>query len=136
MSNINEDIKEFVNITKKIVKNNLRSIILFGSTTKGKFRMRSDYDFLIVVKKYDDEKCKDAWIKIKNIAHKRVERNVDIIFMEKEGLDDITSAFSLEVQANGKTVYGKNCLDKGIFRKYNIKPYIFGGRQVGWRLPT
>ena len=130
-----EDVQEVIKICEKVLKKNLTSIILFGSVAKGTFNEKSDYDFLIVVKKYPKNDAEVGGA-INYMSLDRISMPLDVVFIEKSGLDDITSAFSLEVQANGKVIYGENCLDRNIFKRFDIKPLIFGGRQIGWRLPS
>jgi len=130
-----KDIMTFVKMCKKIVGANLRSIILFGSVAKGSASKNSDYDFLIVVKKYPQNDAKIGG-KLMSLGSAKMSMPVEPVFIEKSGLDDITSAFSLEVQACGLTVYGEECLNKKIFDECDIKPLIFEGKKIGWQLPA
>ena len=47
--------KEFSERIKNALEDRLKKIILFGSRTRGDFSEVSDYDFLIVVDRRDDE---------------------------------------------------------------------------------
>ena len=34
----------------------------------------------------------------------------------------------------GKTIYGKDVLDRNIFKRHNIAPITTGGVRIGWRI--
>ncbi len=47
-------ITEFIRRVKLVLDNRLKKIILFGSRARGDYRTDSDYDFLIIADKRDD----------------------------------------------------------------------------------
>lgn len=59
---------------------------------------------------------------------------IDSIFAEEKALDDITSSFYLDVIADGKVIYGKDVLDRNVFKRHNISPITTGGVRIGWRI--
>ena len=131
---ISEDAHSFIEICRQTVKSSLISIILFGSATKGKLSDKSDLDFLIIIKKYDETVCKKLWKILTKKSAAALKRKVDLLFAEESALYDLTSAFAMEVQASGKTLYGKDFLTGDFMKKFNIKPVMAGGRQVAWRV--
>ena len=128
--------KHITELIKETVGRNLVSIVLFGSTARGDFDKHSDYDVLVIVKKYSEKQCKDQWHTIKKSGFKELGVPVDAIFMEESGLKDITNPFTLDVLSDGKVIFGKNVLDINVFEKYTIKPIMRGDTRVGWRIPA
>jgi predicted nucleotidyltransferase len=129
-------IPEIVEIIKNTVKDDLISIILFGSFTRDEFDEKSDYDVLIVIRVYEDERCKNYWKKIKDLVYEEFERSIDAIFIEESAFKDLTNPFNLDVLADGKVVYGKEVLDKDVFKRYGIQPILKEGVRIGWRVPA
>ncbi|MDF1533874.1 MAG: nucleotidyltransferase domain-containing protein [Methanosarcinaceae archaeon] len=128
--------KDIIELIKETVGRNLVSIVLFGSTARGDFDEHSDYDVLVIVKKYSEKQCKDQWHTIKKNGFKELGIPVDAIFMEEGGLNDITNPFALDVLSDGKVIFGENVLDSNVFEKYTIKPIMRGDIRVGWRIPV
>ncbi|HIE30913.1 MAG TPA: hypothetical protein EYP67_00820 [Methanosarcinales archaeon] len=59
---------------------------------------------------------------------------IDPIFAEERALKDLTCSFYLDVIADGRVIYGKDLLDRTIFRRYNISSITTGGVRIGWRV--
>ena len=85
---------------------------------------KSDYDVLIVISDYEDVKCKNYWKTIKDLVYEEFGRSIDAIFIEETTLKDLTNPFTLDVLADGKVVYGKEVLDKEVFKRYHIQPIL------------
>jgi hypothetical protein len=129
-------ISEIVEIIKNTIKDDLVSIILFGSFIRGEFDEKSDYDVLIVIRGYEDERCKKYWKRIRELVYEEFGRPVDVIFVEENALKDLTNPFNLDILADGKVAYGKEVLDRDIFKRYGIQPIIKEGVRIGWRVPA
>jgi len=129
-------ISEIVEIIKNTVKDDLVSIILFGSFIRGEFDEKSDYDVLIVIRGYEDERCKKYWKIIKELVYEDFGRPVDAIFVEESALKDLTNPFNLDILADGKVIYGKEVLDRDILKRYGIQPILKEGVRIGWKVPA
>ena len=129
-------IPEIVELIKNTLKDDLVSIILFGSFIRDESDEKSDYDVLIVIRSYEDERCKKYWKKIKELVYEEFGRPIDVIFVEESALKDLTNPFNLDILADGKVIYGKEVLDRGIFKRYDIQPIIKEGVRIGWRVPA
>ncbi|MEA3281189.1 MAG: nucleotidyltransferase domain-containing protein [Euryarchaeota archaeon] len=127
-------IRTLIEIIKQTVDREIVSIILFGSVATGHFKEGSDIDILIIVKEYNEPVCKEYWRQIKKNSYQAIGIPVDPIFAEERALDDITSSFYLDVIADGKVIYGKDVLDRNIFKRHNILPITTGGVRIGWRI--
>ncbi|MDI6810289.1 MAG: hypothetical protein QMD80_01165 [archaeon] len=44
--------------------------------------------------------------------------------------------FNLDILADGTVIYGKEVLDRGIFKRYDIRPILKEGVRIGWRVPA
>jgi len=129
-------ILKIVEIIKNTTKDDLVSIILFGSFVRGEFDEKSDYDVLIVIRGYEDERCKKYWKKIKELVYEEFERPIDAIFVEESAFKDLTNLFNLDILADGEVIYGKDVLDKDVFKRYGIQPIIKEGVRIGWQVPA
>lgn len=129
-------ISEIVEIIKDTVKAELVSIILFGSFVRGEFDEKSDYDVLIVIRGYEDERCKKYWKRIKELLYEDFGRPIDAIFVEESALKDLTNPFNLDILADGEVIYGKEVLDRDVFKRYGIQPIIKEGVRIGWQVPA
>lgn len=127
-------IQTLIEIIKQTAKQDIISIILFGSAATGHLKKESDIDILIIVKEYNEPVCKEYWKHIKKSSYRAIGIPVDPIFAEEKALDDITSSFYLDVIADGKVIYGKDVLDRNIFKRHNIAPITTGGVRIGWRI--
>ncbi|PXF60474.1 MAG: hypothetical protein C4B59_09380 [Candidatus Methanogaster sp.] len=127
-------IQTLIEIIKTTVKQDIISIILFGSAATGHLKKESDIDILTIVKEYNEPVCKEYWKRIKKSSYRAIGIPVDLIFAEEEALDNITSSFYLDVIADGKVIYGKDVLDRNIFKRHNISPITTGGVRIGWRI--
>ena len=127
-------IRTLIEIIKQTVKQDIISIILFGSAATGHLKKESDIDILIIVKEYNEPVCKEYWKQIKKEGYQMLGIPIDSIFAEEKALDDITSSFYLDVIADGKVIYGKDVLDRNIFKRHNISPITTGGVRIGWRI--
>ena len=127
-------LQPLIEIIKNTVKQDIISIILFGSAAKGHIKKESDIDLLIIVKEYNEPVCKEYWRQIKKEGYQMLGIPIDPIFAEEKALKDFTSSFYLDVIADGKVIYGKDVLDKTAFERYNISPIITGGVRIGWRV--
>ena len=127
-------IQTLIEIIKTTVKQDIISIIIFGSAATGHLKKESDIDILIIVKEYNEPVCKEYWKHIKKSSYRAIGIPVDPIFAEEKALDDITSSFYLDVIADGKVIYGKDVLDRNIFKRHNILPITTGGVRIGWRI--
>ena len=127
-------IRTLIEIIKQTVDQEIVSVILFGSAATGHFKKGSDIDILIIVKEYNESVCKEYWKHIKKSSYRAIGIPVDPIFAEEKALDDITSSFYLDVIADGKVIYGKDVLDRNIFKRHNISPITTGGVRIGWRI--
>ena len=126
--------RTLIEIVKQTVDQEIVSVILFGSVATGHFKKGSDIDILIIVKEYNEPVCKEYWKHIKKSSYRAIGIPVDPIFAEEKALDDITSSFYLDVIADGKVIYGKDILDRNIFKRHNISPITTGGVRIGWRI--
>ena len=129
-------IAKIIEIIKNTVGADLVSIIIFGSFVRGEFTEKSDYDMLIVISDYEDVKCKKYWKEIKELVYEEFGRSIDAIFIEESALKDLTNPFTLDVLADGVVVYGKEVLDKKVFKRYHIQPILREGVRIGWRVPA
>ena len=127
-------IQTLIEIIKTTVKQDIISIILFGSAATGHLKKESDIDILIIVKEYNEPVCKEYWKHIKKSSYRAIGIPVDPIFAEEKALDDITSSFYLDVIADGKVIYGKDVLDRNIFKRHDISHITTGGVRIGWRI--
>ncbi|NOQ29276.1 MAG: hypothetical protein GQ566_04130 [Methanosarcinales archaeon] len=127
-------IQTLIEIIKTTVKQNIISIILFGSAAKGHLKKESDIDLLIIVKEYNETVCKEYWKQIKKKGYQMLGIPIDPIFAEETALKDFTSPFYLDIIADGKMIYGKDVLDKTTFERYNIAPITTDGVRIGWRV--
>jgi len=128
-------IQTLIEIIKTTINpDDLISIILFGSAAKGHLEKESDIDLLIIVKEYKEPVCKEYWKKIKKNGYQMLDIPIDPIFAEERALKDLTCSFYLDVIADGRVIYGKDLLDRTIFRRYNISSITTGGVRIGWRV--
>ncbi|PXF61841.1 MAG: hypothetical protein C4B59_01015 [Candidatus Methanogaster sp.] len=127
-------IQTLIEIIKNTVRQDVVSIILFGSAAKGYLNKESDIDLLIVVKKYNEPIYKECWKQIKKEGYQMLGIPIDLIFAEEKALTEVTSPFYLDVIADGKVIYGKDVLDKTVFERYNIAPITTGGVRIVWRV--
>jgi predicted nucleotidyltransferase len=127
-------IRTLIEIIKQTVKQDIISIILFGSAATGHLKKESDIDILIIVKEYNEPVCKEYWKQIKKEGYQMIGIPIDPIFAEENALNDATSSFYLDVIADGKVIYGKDVLDRNIFKRHNISPITTGGVRIGWRI--
>jgi predicted nucleotidyltransferase len=127
-------IRTLIEIIKQTAEQEIVSIILFGSAATGNFKKESDIDVLILVKEYNEPECKEYWKRIKKEGYQMLGIPIDPIFAEENALNDVTSSFYLDVIADGKVIYGKDVLDRNIFKRYNISPILTGGVRIGWRV--
>ncbi len=127
-------IRTLIEIIKQTVKQDIISIILFGSAATGHLKKESDIDILIIVKEYNEPVCKEYWKQIKKEGYQMLGIPIDSIFAEENALNDVTSSFYLDVIADGKVIYGKDVLDRNIFKRHNISPITTGGVRIGWRI--
>ena len=127
-------IQTLLKIIKQTVDQEIVSIILFGSAATGHFKKGSDIDILIIVKEYNEPICKEYWKQIKKEGYQMLGIPIDPIFAEENALNDATSSFYLDVIADGKVIYGKDVLDRNIFKRHNISPITTGGVRIGWRI--
>ena len=127
-------IQTLIKIIKTTVKQDIVSIILFGSAAKGHLNKESDIDLLIIVKEYNEPVCKEYWKQIKKEGYQMLGTPIDPIFAEETALNDFTNPFYLDVIADGKVIYGKDVLDKTAFKRYNISPITSRSGRIGWRV--
>lgn len=50
--------------------------------------------------------------------------------------DTVKDDFNLDILADGKVVYGKEVLDRDIFKRYGIQPILKEGVRIGWKVPA
>ncbi|MHC1599642.1 MAG: nucleotidyltransferase domain-containing protein [Candidatus Methanospirareceae archaeon] len=127
-------IQTLLEIIKHTVDQEIVSVVLFGSAATGHLKKESDIDILIIVKEYNEPECREYWKQIKKEGYQMFGIPIDSIFAEETALDDITSSFYLDVIADGKVIYGKDVLDRNIFKRHNILPITTGGVRIGWRI--
>jgi len=125
-------IQTLIKIIKTTVKQDIVSIILFGSAAKGHLNKESDIDLLIIVKEYNEPVCKEYWKQIKKEGYQMLGTPIDPIFAEETALNDFTNPFYLDVIADGKVIYGKDVLDKTACKRYNISPITSRSGRIGW----
>src|SRR3989344_801410 len=102
------DIKTIVKEIKKEIKNNLVSIILFGSAARKTQEKESDYDILVITSK----SLKNDWKiggKIKYNLFGKLERPVDIIFQDESDLK-YPSPLWYEIYSASRVLYGKDII--------------------------
>jgi len=119
---MHHQLQPLIEIIKTTVKQDIVSIILFGSAAKGHLKKEIDIDLLIIVKEYSEPVCKEYWKQIKKEGYQMFGIPIDPIFAEENVFTDFTSPFYLDVIADGKAIYGKDVLDKTAFERYNIAP--------------
>ena len=119
-------IRTLLEIIKQTVDQEIVSVILFGSAATGHLKKGSDIDILIIVKEYNEPKCREYWKQIKKEGYQMLGIPIDSIFAEEKALDDITSSFYLDVIADGKVIYGKDGIDRDIFKRHDILPITTG----------
>ncbi|MEW5896270.1 MAG: nucleotidyltransferase domain-containing protein [Nanoarchaeota archaeon] len=125
-------VKEIVKkeLKNNLLKNNLVSVILFGSAVKS-VKKANDYDIFILTKKYPKN---DFYLagKIKYQLLKKIAKPVDIIFLKEEDLN-FPSPILYEIQAS-KLVFGKDL--SGKIRKISraVSPIIQRGVKIGWKI--
>jgi len=106
---IHEQLKLVVEACKEVLKENLISIILFGSTARGDSNNYSDIDVCLVVKEYPKEDWKvGGMIKYKCLS-KGISKCVEPIFLD-EGDLNIPSPILYEISRDGKTISGRDIL--------------------------
>lgn len=98
--------KEFV---ERIDKNQIISVILFGSVIRGEATERSDIDLLIV---YDKDR-ETVEKNVSELSDKFLEKDIIVspIFLSKEEVLDMIkkyNSFVLRIQEEGKVVFGKS----------------------------
>lgn len=93
---INEILEEFISVSKKKFKENLVSIILFGSYARGTATKYSDIDLLVVVKKLTENFRKREKMKqeIGEIFFEKFDVIVQSLFMTKEEIKDNLNSYS------------------------------------------
>lgn len=137
-ASLHKDIKSFVEICLKILDENIKAIILFGSVVKGRCNKDSDLDFCVVVKKYPEFDRK-LGAKIMELCDEvGMSHLVEPIFITEDGLKDFSFPFSLEVLSDGVIVYGDYPLEelKRLMVTEKVNPIYEEGIRVGWELPT
>ncbi len=127
-------IQTLIEIIKQTVDPEIVSVILFGSAATGHFKKGNDIDILIIVKEYNEPECREYWKQIKKEGYQMLGIPIDSIFAEEKALNDVTSSFYLDVIADGKVIYGKDVLDRNIFKRHDISPITTGGVRIGWRI--
>ncbi len=102
-----KNLELFVSLSKEIFGKNLISVILFGSTARGKPTEQSDFDFCIVVKTLDET----AKFKLAS----RFPKGCDILLRTKNdfirNLNNL-SAVDLELFNEGIVIYGEDVLEE------------------------
>ncbi|GAI82536.1 unnamed protein product [marine sediment metagenome] len=103
-------IESFVSVANRILKENLVSIVLFGSAVRNETKEWSDLDFYIVVKDYleDEFKTKLSFRKIYG-------DHVDIVFRRETSIVKILemhSGLDFDVFDEGIIIYGADVLEK------------------------
>jgi len=110
----------------------VEAIYLFGSVAKGTQNKRSDYDILVFVKKYPQNKL-DKALSIINEASDNIKRPLEIFILEIEDLK-YPSPFLYEVYHNHYLVYGKDVIAgcKDVIK--DIRPIVRDGIQIGYHV--
>jgi len=86
----NETLQMFINSSKKLIGNNLKAIVLFGSRAGGMARKYNDYDLLIIA-----EKLPSDWRKRDNLVLELDQYGISdiLLYNEKEIEDAINSVY-------------------------------------------
>ncbi|MFQ6072226.1 MAG: nucleotidyltransferase domain-containing protein [Methanosarcinales archaeon] len=135
-----EDLKKIIKVCKSVLKQNLVSIVLFGSVVAQKYNEHSDLDILVIVDKLQLDKYKmEANINTKCILN-HIVHPIDITVKTKKGMElglINRSAFVMEVIYTGQTIYGENIIDplkKELFKLLNNKSVerVRFGENYGW----
>lgn len=131
-----KDIHKFVGICKNKLKDDLVSIILFGSIARKKQNKWSDLDFCVVSKKASDKE--------RFSIMKKFSRNCDLVLRKEEDIASYLhnlSSLDLNIFSEGITIYGKDVLKKNrmtfeqIKRKYHLIRKTSLGKGV-WEIGT
>lgn len=110
----------------------VEAIYLFGSVAKGTQNERSDYDILVFVKKYPQDKL-DSALSIINDVSDKVKRPVEIFLLELEDLK-FPSPFLYEVYHNHRLVFGKDIIFKCKNAIKKIRPIVRDGVEIGYHV--
>ena len=108
----------FIDISKKLFGNNLKSIVLFGSRARGMARKYSDYDLLVIA-----ENLPLDWRKRDNIVLELDRHGISdiLLYTEKEMEDAINSVNPIMMNIFDhpiKILHGKSCIDR-LFQLYS-----------------
>jgi len=108
----------FIDISKKLLGNNLKAIVLFGSRASGMAGKYSDYDFLIIA-----ENLPSDWRKRDNIILELDRHGISdiLLYTEKELEEAINSVNPMMMNIFDrpiKILHGKSCIDR-LFHLYS-----------------
>lgn len=126
-----EDLAKIKDTILKKLKN-VEAIYLFGSVAKGTQNKKSDYDVLVFVKKYPQNKNKLV-LSIINEASENIQRPLEIFILEIEDMRYPTP-FLYEVYHNRYLVYGKDIITRCKDVIKNIRPIVRDGIQIGYHV--
>lgn len=105
-----------INVAKTIAKSfadkiklkGVLSVILYGSTVKGKIKPESDIDVLVIINNYDKELEKKIYDVAGELSSNYNKTISSIIMTEKDLRKEKNSNFIKSVKANMEVLYGKN----------------------------
>jgi len=104
-------VKRVITILKMELKENLISIVLFGSYARGNEKKYSDIDLLVITKEINKKQKENILIKLEKIIYPK-----DIIFFTESELNNATfnlSPLVLSIFTNPYIIlYGKDIIQK------------------------
>ena len=110
--NIENELSGFMETAKVILKNDLVSIVLFGSAVQERLRKTSDVNLLVVLNKYDQQKMAGLRESYRNA---RASINLHAMFICENELPETSELFAVkfdDIINRHKILYGKNPLEK------------------------
>lgn len=119
---IKKEIENFVEILKEKWKEELISVVLFGSYASGKEREDSDIDILIIKKNLPKSRLKrrDEIYKIYKEISKNLREKISTIILDEEEAK-ITKPFYLDMTLHCEILFDKNNFFRNIIEKLKEK---------------
>lgn len=107
-SNVNSVLTEFINFARKAFKDDLRSIVLYGSGAEGKLRPTSDVNVIVVLARFDQNSANQMREPLR-LAEAAIKLRV--MFLLQEEVQSATQAFAVkfaDVQRRRQVLYGED----------------------------
>jgi predicted nucleotidyltransferase len=110
----------------------VEAIYLFGSVARGNYHKESDYDVVVFVKKFPNNKLKSI-SRIRNDVSDNINRPVELFILELEDLK-YPSPFLYEVYNNHHLLYGNDVIKQCKEIIKDIKPFFVNGIKIGYHV--